>query len=116
MIFTQILLTAVVGAAIIGVVAVFWNSILDWIKRVIPRVKEIIQGVLHGTSIFISKIKEAAKEIQKHYSKVGTKWQETIVEKNVSYRELPEEIQQKVRTDNVEVDFTRELELSLETR
>ena len=116
MILTTILMGAVIGAAVIGVVAVFWNSILDWIKRAIPKVKAVVEGILYGTSVFISKIKEAAKQIQKHYSKVGTKWQETIVEKNVSYRELPEEIQQKVRTDNVEVDFTRELELSLETR
>lgn len=112
MILTSVLL-AVAGVALVGAIAIFWNSILDWIKRAIPKVKEIVQGVLYGTNIFICKIKEAAKEIQKHYSKVGTKWQETIVEKNVAYNELPEEIRQKVTRNNVEVDMTQELELAL---
>lgn len=112
MILTSVLL-AVAGVALVGAIAVFWNSILDWIKRAIVKVQEIVQGVLYGTNIFMTKVKEAAVEIQKHYSKIGTKWQETIVKRNVGYSELPEEIQQKINRNNVEVDMTQELELAM---
>lgn len=94
-------------------IAIFWNSIVNWLKKAIKKVEEIVSGVVYGCTIFVRKIQEAAKEISKHYSKVGTKWQETIVEKNISYAELPEEIRNKVTRNNVDVEFTEELEMQL---
>ena len=112
MIFTALIMGAAALVAV-SAIAVFWNEVVSWLKRAITKVKEIISGVHKGVSVFIKKMREAAKEISKHYSKVGTKWQETIVEKNIQYNDLPDEIKQKVRYDAMEVDVTDELELQL---
>lgn len=112
MILTSLLLGATAIVAVTAV-AVFWNEIVEWLKRAVTRVQEIISGVVQGFSIFIKKMREAAKEISKHFSKVGTKWQETIVEKNISFNDLPDEIKRKLTLDDVECDFTNELALHL---
>lgn len=108
------LIMGITAIAVVSVITAFWSEVFNWVKRAITKVKEIISGVHKGVSVFIKKMREAAKEISKHYSKVGTKWQETIVEKNIQYRDLPEEIRQKVRNDSIEYDISDELSDELE--
>lgn len=113
MILTSIILgvTCIVGA---GVVVAYWNNILDWVKRAIKKVKEVVKQVVYGTKIFIKKMKEAVKEISKHYSQdeLG-RWKETIVSKEIPASEVPPEIRAKAMYMNQEVDITNELELQL---
>ena len=112
----MILTGLIMGAAIIAgasLVAKFWNTIVSWIKRIYDKLRGVIQGVIQGTKIFLKKMNEAAKEISKHYAKVGTKWQETTVEKTVTASEIPEEYLRKM-INNRECDFTDELEMQLQ--
>lgn len=113
----MILSGLIMGAAIIAgtsLIAKFWNTIVSWLKRVYEKLRTIVQGVLQGTTIFFKKMGEAAKEISKNYAKVGTKWQETIVQKNIDANEIPEEYRAKMRMNNTEYEFTDELEMQLQ--
>ena len=104
-----------IGAAIVGggLIATFWRQIVDWMKRVLEKVKTLVQGVVAGSRIFFSKMQDAGKEISKNYAKVGTKWQETIVERTVEISEIPEEYLNKMAISGQEYEFTEELEKQL---
>ena len=111
----MLLVGLILGAAVIvGALAGFWNDIVDWLKRAINKVKEVIQHVVYGTKVFVKKFKEAIKEISKHYSQdeVG-RWKETIVTREIPESEVPPEIRAKAAQRNEEVDITKELELQL---
>lgn len=101
------------GAAIIavGAIAKYWNGIKDWLIRGIKKVQEIIDGVVYGVKVFAKKLKEAFKEISRHYSqnKQG-QWTETTVSREISASEVPAEIRNKAPL-NREKDLTQELEL-----
>lgn len=101
-----------IGAAIVGggLIATFWRQIVDWMKRVLEKVKTLVQGVVAGFRIFFSRMQGAGKEISKNYAKVGTKWQETIVERTVEISEIPEEYLQRMTASEKEYEFTEELE------
>lgn len=112
----MILSALIAGAAIIAgasLLAAFWNDITAWLKRAFQKVKEVVQAVVLGTKIFIKKMGEAFKEISKHYSKKGVKWQETIVTKEISASEVPDEI--KAKAGYFETDITEEYELALKS-
>ncbi len=102
--------TLLVGASAL---ATFWNNIINWLKRVYKKLETVIKGVLHGSRIFMKKMGEAVKEISKNYSKVGTKWQETIVDKNIALNEVPDEYLNKMSVNNREYEFSDELEMQL---
>lgn len=113
----MILTGLIMGAALIAgtsLVAKFWNSIVSWMKRVYEKIRGMVQGVIQGSTIFLKKMKEAAKEISKHYAKVGTKWQETTVEKTIAIHEIPDEYLKKMSVNNREYEFTDELEMQLQ--
>lgn len=105
---------ALAGATIIGVtlVAVFWNSIKDWILRAAKKVQEIISGIVYGAKVLIRKLQDGFKEISKHYSKNGTVWEETIVTRTVSESEVPDEIKAKASMYE-DTDITHEMELEI---
>ncbi len=90
------------------------NTIVSWLHRVYDKLKAVIQGVLEGTKIFFKKMGEAAKEISKNYSRVGTKWKETIAEKSIQASEIPEEYLARMRKDYQEYEFSDELEMQLQ--
>ncbi len=113
----MILSAIIMGAACVagvGLVATYWNNIVDWLKRAIVKVQNVIKGVVYGTKVFIQKIKEGIKEISKHYSQdENGRWKETVVTREVPESEVPEEIRMKARVMNQQVDITDELELQL---
>ena len=113
MILSTIILAATVVAGA-SLISKYWNSIIGWLKRAINKVKEIIGAVVYGTKVFIKKMKEAIKEISKHYSQdeIG-RWKETIVTREIPESEVPPEIRAKAMQMNNEVDITEELELQL---
>lgn len=113
----MILSGLIMSAALIAgtsLIVKFWNTIVSWLKRVYDKIKTMIQGVLKGSTIFFKKMGEAAKEISKNYAKVGTKWQETIVQKSISASEIPEEYLAKMKRNDTEYEFTDELEMQLQ--
>ncbi|MCD2502314.1 hypothetical protein LQE93_11035 [Clostridium sp. NSJ-145] len=113
----MILSTIILGVAVIAgtsMLANYWNSMLAWLKRGINKVKEVIGHIVYGTKVFIKKIKEAIKEISRHYSQeeIG-RWKETIVTREIPESEVPPEIRAKALQMNQEIDITEELELQL---
>lgn len=113
----MILSTIIMGAvcvAGVGLLATYWNNIIDWLKRAIKKVQSVINHVVYGTKVFIQKIKEGIKEISKHYSQDEYgRWKETIVTREIPASEVPEEIRKKAKYYNEQVDITNELELQL---
>lgn len=112
----MILTTLLLGAGLLlggSLLTQFWNDIINWLQRAVEKVADVISGVVYGCTIFIKKFLEGAQEISKHYSKTNDgKWEETIVTKQISEDQVPEEIRRKA-IYNQEVDFTKELELKL---
>ena len=111
MILTALLIAAGIIAGV-GIISVFWNDIVSWLKRAINKVGEIVSGIVYGAKVFIKKISDGIKEISKHYSKQGTVWQETIVTKIISENDVPREILQHAEFQK-ELDITDELEQQL---
>lgn len=111
MIGTLLLVAGVIAGT--GLIAAFWKEIVNWMKRILDKVKTMIQGTIEGSKIFFARMQGTGKEIAKNYVKVGTKWQETIVEKTVELSEIPPEYLEKMTMDEREYDFTDELERQL---
>ena len=111
-----IAMTLLAGAVVIGtgLAAKFWNSAVDWIKRAAEKVKDIVKKATVGVRIFLKKMGEAYKEISKHYSKNGTVWEETIVQRNCDPSEVPAEILEKAKAyEGQETDISKELKMQL---
>lgn len=113
----MILTALLTGAALIvgaGLLASYWNNLVDWLNRAIAKVVEVVRASVYGAKVLIRKISEGLKEISKHYSKdeLG-RWQETIVTKTIPASEVPEEIRKKAESC-YEYDITDELELQLQ--
>lgn len=114
MILTSIIFGAVLAASIVGVVATFWNDIIDFLKKGIDKVRQIVDGIVYGSKVFVKKIYEGIQEISRHYSMVDDRWQETTVTKTVPPSEVPADILRRAEMQKKEMDITDELELSIE--
>ncbi len=104
-----------IGAAIVGggVIAAFWKEIVNWLRRILDKVKAMVQGTVEGFKIFFSRMQGTGKEIAKNYAKIGTKWQETIVERTVEITDIPQEYLNKMTKSDTAYEFTKELERQL---
>ncbi|EGQ7901750.1 MULTISPECIES: hypothetical protein [Vibrio] len=103
------------GAAIMGIgaVATFWSDIKEWIVRGAKKVAEVVRGVVFGVRVFVKKMRDAFKEISRHYSKDRQgNWEETTVTRKVSPSEVPQEILDMANAMS-ETDITSKLELEL---
>lgn len=113
MILTTVILSAglLVGA---GLVVVFWNNIISYLKKLIDRIKTIVQGTLRGVKVFLRKTTDRVIQITKNYSKdmEKNKWYETVVKRELSENEIPREIRERLIMDD-EFDITDELELTI---
>lgn len=113
----MILTTLLCGAAIIagvGIIAAFWNDLVNFLKKAIHKVQQIVEGIVYGCRVFLKKLREGVKEISRHYSKVDQHWEETTITKVIPESEVPPEILERANA-NRELDITDELELQLES-
>ncbi len=110
----MILTALIVGCAIAGLLAAFWKDLVGFLQAAIDKVKQIVNGILYGSKVFIKKLGEAVKEISRHYSKVDGHWQETTVTKQIPESEVPKDILERAGY-NTELDITNELEMQLES-
>lgn len=109
MILTALIL-GVVGALLVS----FWDEIVNWLKKVVHKVADLIKRTVVGVKIFLKKMSEAIKEIAKNYSQdENGRWHETIVTREIPESEVPADILAKVRKSK-EIDVSNELELQLE--
>lgn len=109
------LLGAAILAVGVGLLAKFWDSITLWLQRAAKAVKNAISGVVYGCTVFVRKLREGLKEISKHYSKKGTKWEETTVTRQISESEVPEEIRNRASYSQ-DTDITDECNEQMELR
>lgn len=110
----MILIPLLLGAAVVGIVAAFWKDLVNFLRKAVQKVQQIISGIVYGCRVFVKKIHEGVKEISRHYSKVDQHWEETTVTRVVSESEVPSEILERARA-NEELDITDELEMQLES-
>jgi len=107
---------ALLLAAALVALAVFWKELIEWIRRAIDKIKQIVSGVLAGVKTFIVRMSDGLKNIAKYYSKdkITNEYEETVTKKAVDENEVPEELRAKIKAQmNVEVDTTEELMLKL---
>ena len=110
MLLFGVILAAVV---IVGVVcAIFWNNIVDWLKKVGNKISEKLQKVVYGTKILATKTSGKLKNISKNYVRSGTEWEEYVITKEITEDEVPDYI--KALAESEEIDITKDLELKLQ--
>ena len=88
----------------------YWRKLIQWVKKSIKDIK--IGGFLH----FLNKQKDSVVQIIKKYIKKKDQWEETVITREISENEVPEDILRKAALQEGEdVDFTTEFkeELSL---
>lgn len=100
------------GMIVAGILAAFWDDLLDWLKTAVETVRATVRGIYRGVKVFVQKTGECVKEISKHYSQVGEHWEETVIKRTIPASEVPEDILMKAYGGQ-EVDITDELELQL---
>lgn len=104
-------------AALIAGLVMFWRNIVEWIKKAVNKIKEVLGRAPEGTRTFISQTTEGLKNHSKYYYKdvVTREWQEVVYTKSVDESEVPTEILAKVRrvAINREVSTTEELSLAI---
>lgn len=112
MIVTALILgaTFLVGA---GLLAKYWNKVIDVLKAVITKLKAKLKGIIMGSTVFIKKIGDKFQNRTKSYTEdeVG-KWKETIVTYEQTENEVPEKYRNYATMDD-EFDLSPELEMQL---
>lgn len=115
MISIAIILT--LSAALITGLLVFWRKIVEWIKKAVNKIKEVLGITPDGTKTFISRTVDGFKNKSKYYyrQKVTNEWEEVTYTKSVDESEIPGDILAKVRKQAiaVEVETTEELKLAI---
>lgn len=114
MILTGLLLAA--GAAVaVGVAAIFWDDLRDWLVEGLNFLMQTIKGIVHGVKVFVKKVYKTYQQISKtYYQDEKKKWHETIKTREIPENEVPEEIRVKAQADNREYDVTSQFENVLE--
>lgn len=101
----------IVGA-VVGLLATFWDQLIDWVKRTANKLPPEARKTLFGFVALIERVGNQVKELVKYYSRVDGQWIESIASRKVEFADLPSELQQKLATRDV-IDISDELELHL---
>lgn len=104
-------------AAFIFALGFFWKDLVNWIKKAVAKIKEVLGIVVEGTRTFIARTREGLKERSKYYNKnkLTNEWEERIYTKSIDESEVPPEILAKAKKHQIdeEVSTTEELKLVL---
>ena len=103
------------GAAIIagvGIFALFWDDLRDFLTKAVEKVRRLADGAVYGYRIFLKKLREGVQEISRHYYKVGKHWEEAEFTRQVPANEVPPELLARA-SPNMELDITGEMEMQL---
>lgn len=106
------------SAVFIAGLLVFWKKIVEWIKKAVNKIKQVLGLEPDGTKTFISRTVEGFKNKSKYYykNKVTKEWEEVVYTKDVDESEVPADIMAKVKNKpvNTEISTTEELRMALE--
>ncbi|PWM65461.1 MAG: hypothetical protein DBX61_10110 [Clostridiales bacterium] len=110
------IILALTAAFVAGLVK-YWGKIVEWIKKSVKKIQEVLGICIQGTRTFVKKsFGEVTVNIVKHYDvdRITGEWQETVFEKKVD-SEIPPEILAKINNSIIgtEVPTTKEFELVL---
>ena len=64
----MILTSLICGAAIIagiGIIAAFWNDLVNFLKKALQKVQQLVEGIVYGCKVFVKKLQEGVKEISR---------------------------------------------------
>jgi len=113
----SILIILALSAVAIAALVTYWKNILEWIKKAVNKIKEVLNLQPDGTKTFISRAAEGFQNKSKYYykSKMTSEWEEVVYTKPVNENEVPADILAKVRRQaiNIEIDTTQELKLAI---
>ena len=95
----------------------FWRNIIEWIKKAVDKIKEILGIMVQGTRTFVLRTREGIKNRSKYYheNKINGELEEHVYTRNVDESEIPADILAKVRNSpiNEEISTTEELKLAI---
>lgn len=101
-----------VATIAVGVVcSLFWEDIVEWLKKAALKIQEKFKKVVYGTKVLATKIAGKLKKISKNFVRNGTEWEEYVITKEIEDNEVPDYI--KALEEGKELDITSELELKL---
>lgn len=113
----SIVIILTLSAALITGLLVFWQKIVEWIKKAVNKIKEVLGITPEGTKTFISRTVDGFRNKSKYYykQKVTNEWEEVTYTKSVDESEIPCDILEKVRKQaiSVEIETTEELKLAI---
>lgn len=109
--------TLILGAGLligIGLVVKFWNNIISYMKKAIPKVQEAIRIAVDGCRVGLRKTTDAIQQVTRFFSQNReTKvWTETIARRTLEENEIPEEHRERLILEG-EFDVSDELEMKL---
>lgn len=100
-------------AAMVAGLLLFWKNIVEWIKKAVNKIKEVLGLAPDGTRTFVTKTTDGLKNKSKYYykNKVTSEWEEIVYTKKVDESEIPPDILAKVGkvAMNTDVSTTEEL-------
>lgn len=104
------------SAIFIAGLMVFWRKLVEWIKKAVNKIMEVLGVAVQGTRTFIVRTKEGLKNKAKYYNenKITKEWEETVYTKAVDESEVPPEILAKVNEQSIDVEVSTTEELQLE--
>jgi len=106
----------IIGAALLlggSLLVKFWNNVIDWLKRAISKVQQVIQKAVYGTKLFIRKVAAGFFQTSKHYSKDhSNRWHETVTTRQIAASDVPPEIRNMAQA-HYDTDITDELAAKL---
>ena len=110
-----IIIILTLSAALITGLLVFWRNIVEWIKKAVNKIKEVLGLEPAGTRTFISQTAEGLKNKSKYYyvNKVTKEYEEVVYTQSVDESEVPADILAKVKSQPINNDVSTTEELSL---
>jgi len=113
----SIALILLLSVALIAGLALFWREIVEWIKKAVTKIKEVLGLEPTGTRTFISRTTEGLRNKSKYYyvNKLTQEYEEVVYTKPVNESDVPADILAKVRYQSLEMEVstTDELRLAL---
>ena len=106
------LIAAGIGALF---VAAFWDEIVDWLKDLVSKIKNLFRGIGHAAKLFAQKAARGIlKIIHKLFFKQDNKWYQETTRTEIDESEVPEWAKRGVSEYETDVTNTYSRELALE--
>ena len=107
---------AIIGATAVGMTAIFWEDIKQFLKDTLEEIKGLADRFIQGCRVFLRKMKRGfvtlVNVIAHYYTKRDQIWERISYREELEESQVPPELLEKAGYDN-ELDITDELKLQL---